>query len=88
MTIGFRPEHVIVTTDKDSLRVEVDVVEELGADAYLYCHTSDLGQSGSIVVVRIDGREKVARGDRLQVKVLPEHTHGFSTETGMRISNR
>ena len=88
MTIGFRPEHVIVTTDEDSLRVEVDVVEELGADAYLYCHTSDLVEIGSIVVVRIDGRLKVARGDRLQIKILPEHTHCFSTTTGLRISNR
>ena len=61
LTIGFRPEHVLTTTDDDSLPVEVDVVEELGADAYLYCHTADLGDSSAVVVVRVDGRLKVAR---------------------------
>src|SRR5690606_698487 len=39
VTIGVRPEDVIVSRTGEGLRVDVDVVEELGADGYLYGHT-------------------------------------------------
>ena len=46
----------------DGLQVDVDVVEELGADGYLYGHTEVDGQRVDIVV-RIDGRSHPNAGE-------------------------
>ena len=55
VTIGVRPEDLKVDTKGDGLKVDVDVVEELGADGYLYGHTEIDGKRVDIVV-RVDGR--------------------------------
>ena len=39
--VGMRPEDVEVTTNEDGLELIVDVVEELGADAYVYATPAD-----------------------------------------------
>ena len=48
VTIGVRPEDLEVGTTKgDGLPVTVDLVEELGADGYLYGHADVNGQRSS-----------------------------------------
>ena len=45
-TIGVRPEDIVVgPADGKGLSVDVDLVEELGADGYLYGHTDDRRQA-------------------------------------------
>src|SRR5690606_34076009 len=45
VTVGVRPEDVVVNPeDGEGLTVHVDLVEELGADGYLYGHTEIDGQ--------------------------------------------
>jgi len=55
VTIGVRPEDVRVSTSGEGLQVAVDLVEELGADGYLYGHT-DIDGSRVDIVARVDGR--------------------------------
>lgn len=38
VTLGFRPEAVSVTSEGEGIPAQIDVVEELGSDAYVYCH--------------------------------------------------
>jgi multiple sugar transport system ATP-binding protein len=87
VTIGVRPEDVKVSTTGEGLSVDVDVVEELGADGYLYGHTEIDGNRVDIVA-RVDGRSHPNAGD--QVKILPEpnHIHVFDTESGLRLSKK
>ena len=40
VTLGSRPEDLETVAQGEGLQVEVDVVEELGADAYVYGHTT------------------------------------------------
>ncbi|WP_168626350.1 MULTISPECIES: ABC transporter ATP-binding protein [unclassified Cryobacterium] len=84
-TIGIRPEDVRVATDGDGLPIDVDLVEELGADAYLYGHT-EVDGSRVDIVARVDGRNHPVEGDK--VLILPEerHIHLFDTETGQRLN--
>ena len=67
VTVGIRPEDLTINKDK-GLKVKVDVVEELGADGYLYGHVTIDGAEHSITV-RVDGRNHPMRGD--EVFVLP-----------------
>jgi multiple sugar transport system ATP-binding protein len=84
VTVGVRPEDLVITKGK-GLEVEIDVVEELGADGYLYGRAVIDGAEHS-VVVRVDGRNHPNRGEKVFVEPVAKHIHVFDTETGLRLS--
>jgi multiple sugar transport system ATP-binding protein len=85
VVIGVRPEDLVIATSGAGLPVEVDVVEELGADGYLYGHTSVDGNRVDIVV-RVDGRSHPNPGEKIVVTPTPAHIHAFEIESGERLS--
>ena len=87
VTIGIRPEDVKVSKTGEGLPVTVDVVEELGADGYLYGHTEVDGNRTDIVV-RVDGRSHPNAGDKVVITPEPNHIHVFDTESGLRLSKK
>ncbi|MGV8876280.1 MAG: ABC transporter ATP-binding protein [Rhodoglobus sp.] len=87
ITIGIRPEDVIVSTSGTGLSVDVDLVEELGADGYLYGHADIRGERVDIVA-RVDGRSHPNAGDKVFLTPEPHHVHVFDTETGLRLTTR
>ncbi|MHC5905220.1 ABC transporter ATP-binding protein [Streptomyces sp. S6] len=87
VTVGVRPEHFDVTTESGKgLAVTVNVVEELGADAYVY-GTAKVGDESKDLVVRVSGREVPEKGSTLSVVPRAGETHVFSTSTGARLSD-
>ena len=82
VVLGVRPEDLELAGA--GLAVEVDVVEELGADAYVYGHTTLDGQQHTITA-RVDGRRPPEKGERLHVRPLTGHVHLFSTADGERL---
>lgn len=84
VTLGVRPEDLEAAPAGEGLAVEVDVVEELGADAYIYGHTTLDGRDHDIVA-RTDGRRPPAKGDTVHVRPVPGHVHLFDTTTGQRL---
>jgi multiple sugar transport system ATP-binding protein len=76
--VGVRPEAVSLSSDGVPARVEV--VEELGADAYVFC-TSDAGR----LVARTEARHTPARGESVQLAVRGEDAHLFDVQTGARL---
>ncbi|WP_010203581.1 ABC transporter ATP-binding protein [Salinibacterium sp. PAMC 21357] len=87
VTIGVRPEDVIISTTGNGLRVEVDLVEELGADGYLFGHAEIKGERVDIVV-RVDGRSHPNAGDEVFLTPEPHHVHVFDTVTGLRLTKK
>ena len=85
VTIGVRPEDVTVSTSGEGLPVNVDVVEELGADGYLYGHT-DIDGSRVDIVARVDGRVHPNAGDQVFITPVAKHVHAFDVESGDRLS--
>ncbi len=86
VTVGVRPEDLEATAEGDGLPVEVDVVEELGADAYIYGHTMLDGKSHDIVA-RVDGRRPPLKGDTLNVRPQQGHIHLFDSTSGLRLGD-
>ena len=84
VTAGFRPEDLEISGESgEGLGIKLDVVEELGADAYLYGRTAD--ESQSHVVARTEGREHPLPGDFVRVKPIPDRLHLFHADTGARL---
>ncbi|MCL7380264.1 MULTISPECIES: ABC transporter ATP-binding protein [Streptomyces] len=97
VTVGVRPEHFDLAEEsgaggalsKDApagLAVTVNVVEELGADGYVY-GTADLGSEKKDLVVRVNGRAVPEKGAKLHVVPRAGETHVFSTSTGERLTD-
>ena len=95
--IGFRPEGLDVVTDgsEGSIPVEVDFVEELGSDAYVYGHLAGAAEgetlgsgsegTGKQLIVRVPPRTAPARGGVLHVRIREGQQHNFSAATGVRL---
>ena len=92
--VGMRPEDVEVTTNEDGLELIVDVVEELGADAYVYATPAnpDIRLEGvgddalaKPFIARVDGRRVPDKGSKIFVYPNPDHMHVFDKESGARL---
>ncbi len=87
VTIGIRPEDIIVAPeDGKGLKVSVDLVEELGADGYLYGH-AEIGGKHTDIVARVDGRNHPNAGDTITLAPKPGHVHLFDIESGERLNS-
>jgi multiple sugar transport system ATP-binding protein len=94
VTLGVRPEDLELSSDQSGIPVTVDVVEELGADAYIYGSTEQklleaTGENAGIVpfIARVDGRRPPEKGEKVYLKPKPGHGHGFSAESGRRVGD-
>jgi multiple sugar transport system ATP-binding protein len=86
VTVGVRPENWrMVSEQEGGLPVTVTVVEELGADAFIY-GTSGVEGTPNDIIVRIDARKSHAKGQTIHVTTDPDHVHVFDTESGARLS--
>jgi multiple sugar transport system ATP-binding protein len=82
VTVGLRPEDLKV--NKSGLALTVDVVEELGADAYIYGSVK-LGDNSVDVVVRSEPNSGTKSGS--VIHVLPAgNAHLFDAESGERLN--
>ena len=87
ITVGVRPEAWrIVSKESGGLPVDVTVVEELGADGFVY-GTSDVAGTPHSIIIRVSDRDTVHKGDTLYVTTDPKHVHVFDTESGDRLSD-
>ncbi len=85
VTLGVRPEDLTLNTDEKGLPVTVEVVEELGADAYIYGSTTESAGKIKPIIVRVDGRTPPEKGTVVHLTPNPGHVHLFHAETGLRI---
>jgi len=99
VTLGFRPESLDVTSESNAAAfpVEVNIVEELGSDAFVYgtlrgplAQKDDAvitsGAGDNQVIVRVDPRNVPMKGERVFVTIRPGEEHVFSAATGQRLS--
>lgn len=86
VTVGVRPEDLTVAPAGEAgLAVEIDLVEELGADGYLYGHTVGGGERIDLVA-RVDGRNHPSIGETVTLVPNAVHLHVFDGQSGVRIS--
>jgi multiple sugar transport system ATP-binding protein len=82
LVLGLRPESLELAAD--GIPAKVEVVEEVGADAYVFV-VADLPGGEAKLVARTDCRHAPERGARVALKPKAEEAHLFDPETGARL---
>jgi multiple sugar transport system ATP-binding protein len=82
VVLGLRPESLELAADGVGARVQV--VEELGADAYAFCVGEVCGAEVKLVA-RADARHPPAVGERVALTVRPGEAHLFDPAGGERL---
>jgi multiple sugar transport system ATP-binding protein len=76
-----------MVSDGEGLPVTVEVVEELGSDAYLFASLpghDDVRELGDLIA-RIDPRHIPRKGSTVTIKIRPDEIHLVSPSTGERL---
>ena len=93
VTVGVRPEDLDLTDSGQGLAVTVDVVEELGADAYIYgqsqaqlvdAEASDEEVTAKPFIARVDGRRPPEKGETIYLKPRQGHCTCSTPRVGLR----
>jgi multiple sugar transport system ATP-binding protein len=83
--VGVRPEALELASD--GVPATVDAIEELGADAYIFC-SAELGEGTTRLTARVGARHAPERGERVHLRPSPEHEpHLFDADTGERLAS-
>jgi multiple sugar transport system ATP-binding protein len=82
VVLGFRPESLELVPD--GVPAQVEVIEELGADAYVFC-LAELGGTETKLVARVDARRVPERGERVALCPAVGHVHVFDAASGERL---
>jgi multiple sugar transport system ATP-binding protein len=86
VTVGIRPEDCTLgSAESGGIAVEVDLVEELGSDAFVYGHAV-YSDGEERFVVRTGGRSVPTIGDTVHIVPEPGREHVFHATTGERIA--
>jgi multiple sugar transport system ATP-binding protein len=76
LTLGLRPEHLVVCKPEEGLRGKVDLIEELGDSTVIY---AELPGTGQILAAKLQGhlRNGMKAGDPIGVKPIPNTSNLF-----------
>ena len=88
ITVGVRPEAWrLVSAEEGGLPINVTVVEELGADGFVYGTCDVEGVTGTVIVRVSSARDSIRKGDTIHVTTDPKNVHVFDTDSGDRLSD-
>jgi multiple sugar transport system ATP-binding protein len=79
VVVGLRPESIELASD--GIQAEVEVVEEIGADSYVFA-AADIGR----LVARCETKYAPERGDRVSLRPKAGEAHLFDPATGLRLA--
>jgi multiple sugar transport system ATP-binding protein len=82
IVLGLRPESLELAGEGIPARVEV--IEEIGADAYVFC-VAEVGGEDVKLVARCETRRSPARDARVHLRPRAQEAHVFDPDTGERI---
>jgi multiple sugar transport system ATP-binding protein len=94
--VGFRPESLdrVSAGTPGAIPVEVELVEELGSDAFVYGRLAgdrelaaniSSGAGEAQIIVRVDPRDVPLKGDTIHASIRPGEQHAFAASTGERL---
>ncbi|WP_278260956.1 sn-glycerol-3-phosphate ABC transporter ATP-binding protein UgpC [Nocardia sp. AG03] len=85
--LGIRPESWQLTTDPESLTATTELLEELGAESFVYTHGTgtDWSTRSGKLVIRVDRHFHPTLGEPLTLRPKPDEIFFFDAATDLRI---
>ena len=87
VTVGIRPEQFQVVAAGDGIAAQIDLVEELGNESYIYAHVPGTEADPISLVARTGGRSKLQYGQTLGFERVDGPVHLFDPTTGDRVGS-
>ena len=92
LTVGIRPENFAVSETNEGIALDVALVEELGADSYVYGTLAGLSEDELVdaqqIIVRMEARRAPHKGDIMRLQSSNPHgVHVFSNTTDLRLND-
>ncbi len=92
LTVGIRPENFAVSETDEGIPLDVALVEELGADSYVYGTLAGLSEDELVdaqqIIVRMEARKAPKKGDIMRLTSSNPHgVHVFSNSTELRLND-
>jgi multiple sugar transport system ATP-binding protein len=91
VTVGLRPESLALAPAGDGIPATVGIVEELGAEAFVYAHLVDSADPGSTVqrgiTVRVEPHVAPRGGELIHLGVKDRSMLFFDVDTGLAIGD-
>ncbi len=81
--LGVRPEDLRLVESGEGIPATVELVEELGSDAFV--HASVHGDPGQILVARVDPKNPPHKGEDVSLAPRLDHQHWFDGGSGLRL---
>jgi multiple sugar transport system ATP-binding protein len=93
VTVGLRPEGLELAGEGDGIHAVVHLVEELGAEAYIYAQLANGASSESVtatsdIIARVDPNGSPKPGEAVHLRVKDGAVLLFDAETGARINDQ
>jgi multiple sugar transport system ATP-binding protein len=85
VTLGVRPEAFDLARDTQGFPLRVELVEELGADAYVYGASPVARGDEKQLVVRVNAGQEPEIGQTVDLTIRADQTHVFNPEDGSRL---
>src|SRR5205823_2714282 len=82
VVVGLRPESLELAAD--GIPAQVEVTEEIGADAFVFCAAEIAGQATRLVA-RVDAKHVPQQGERISLRPSADDAHLFDPVDGNRI---
>lgn len=90
VTVGLRPESVEVVPEGLGIPAIVTIVEELGAEAFVYAEPTEYVNPSlaavNDIIARVDPRNVPAKGDLIHLRAREGSALFFDSQTGARIT--
>jgi multiple sugar transport system ATP-binding protein len=86
IVVGLRPESLELH-GSEGIVAEVEVVEELGADAYAFCLCRAAADGETKLIARVDSRRPPERGERITLLPRSGEAHVFDPASGERLGS-
>ena len=83
LVLGVRPESLEVASE--GIQARVDVIEDVGADAFVFCSTQ-LGGESTRLIARTEVRKAPKQGDQVALRPRADEAHLFDPSTGERLN--
>ncbi|MGO1945347.1 MAG: ABC transporter ATP-binding protein [Brachybacterium alimentarium] len=87
VTVGVRPEDLELVSDNQGIAIEVDLVEELGADAFIYGRREGADETDKPFIARVDARRPPVKGETVHFRPAEGHIHLFDAKNGQRLGD-